>query len=62
MVSFTVYLLVLCRKAIDLCTLIPYSATLLKLFIIYRSSLVERVGSFIYHIVSYQIGRVCPLS
>lgn len=38
-------------KAVDLCTLIPYSATWLKLFIVFRSSAVGCLRSFIYHML-----------
>jgi hypothetical protein len=41
MICFSVYLLVVYKKAIDLCKVMLYPARLLDLFTIYRSFLVE---------------------
>jgi hypothetical protein len=51
-ISFSACLSFEYRKATDLLELILYLATLLKLFIRFRSSLVEFLGSLIYTIIS----------
>lgn len=48
---FTVHLFLVCRKAIDLCKSILYVATLLNLFTISRSVLVEFLGTLMYSIM-----------
>ena len=52
LISFSACLSFVYRKAIDLFELILYPATTLKLFIRFKSSLVEFLGSFIYTIRS----------
>lgn len=49
--SFSLCFLVVCRKTVDLCRLIPYPITLPNLFIVSRSFLVEFLGSLLYDIV-----------
>jgi hypothetical protein len=53
LISFSAYLSFDYRKALDLSELILYLATLLKLFISCRSSLVEFWGSLKYTIISF---------
>jgi hypothetical protein len=50
------------RKAVDLFELILYPATSLKLFIMFRSSLVEFLGSLIYTIISSAISDILTSS
>ena len=52
LISFSAYLFFVQRKATDLIELILYSAIAPKLFIRFRSSLVEFLGSLIYIIIS----------
>ena len=52
MVSFSVHLQLLYKKATDFCELILYPVASLELFISHRWSLVEFLGSFMYKIVS----------
>jgi hypothetical protein len=49
---YTMYVYFVYRKAIDLFELIIYPATSLKMFIRFRRSLVEFLGSLIYTIIS----------
>ena len=52
LISYSAYLFFVQRRAIDLFELILYTATSLKLFIRFRGSLVEFLGSLIYTIIS----------
>jgi hypothetical protein len=49
---FSVYSLLVYRKATDFCMLILYPATLLKAFMILDSFFIEFLGSFSYRIMS----------
>lgn len=52
MISFSVHLLVVYRKAVELCRLIVYPDTLLRLFISSVSFLAEFLGLLMYCILS----------
>jgi hypothetical protein len=52
LISFSAHISFVYRKVTDLFELILYPATALKLFIRFRSSLVEFLGSLIYTIIS----------
>ena len=52
LVSLSAYLSFVYRRATDFLELILYPATLLKVFLSFRSSLVEFLGSLMYTIIS----------
>ena len=61
LISFLARLLSVCKRATEFFELILYLVTLLKVFVSYRSSFVEIVGSLMYTIMSSAYNKVCFL-